>query len=264
MWLETGMNFLHNIIGIIVFLFLAFLVGKGFISKRIPVGFCPDQKPPNITGGPSCWGTENGAKTSGKQNNIKQTIFGDLNLQQWRMVLNLSYLVMRLSLFTGNPQGLSLCLLCELPIPGHPVLLGSPLPCGPHRPRVRQRWSLAGLGPEWRWAQDPMHSHHAERSPATTGFFGGGWSTVELKLWDVGISIEWYDVKFCDLKSVFWNIWDSDIFMICRNIYIYIHGIVRCYILFNTSNKWGFADLNDWQIAFTRYVDGVLSNAGKP
>lgn len=82
MWLETGMNFLHNIIGIIVFLFLAFLVGKGFISKRIPVGFCPDQKPPNITGGPSCWGTENGAKTSGKQNNIKQTIFGDLNLQQ--------------------------------------------------------------------------------------------------------------------------------------------------------------------------------------
>jgi hypothetical protein len=182
------------------------------------------------------------------------------------MVLNLSYLVMRLSLFTGNPQGLSLCLLCELPIPGHPVLLGSPLPCGPHRPRVRQRWSLAGLGPEWRWAQDPMLSHHAERSPATTGFFGGGWSTVELKLWDVGISIEWYDVKFCDLKSVFWNIWDSDIFMICRNIYIYIyiHGIVRCYILFNTSNKWGFADLNDWQIAFTRYVDGVLSNAGKP
>ena len=44
--------------------------------------------------------------------------------------------------------------------------------------------------------------------------------------------------------------------MICRNIYIYIHGIVRCYILFNTSNKWVFADLNDWQIAFAGDVDG--------
>ena len=86
--------------------------------------------------------------------------------------------------------------------------------------------------------------------------------------------------KLNDMRwnSVIWNIWDSDIFMICRNIYF--DGIVRCYILFNTSTKWGFADLNDWQIAFAGYVDGVLkwfqsgrlerwelsilSNAGKP